>query len=142
MSKGNAFTTDYLSMVFNAAAIANICDNAATSPLTSLYLALHTAAPGDAGSQSTNECVYGGYARKAVARNSTGFTVSGQSVTLTANQDFPEATSGTETATHWSIGTASTGTGKILYHGTITPNISIAVGVTPRLTTGSTVSED
>lgn len=48
MSKGNTFELDFLKLVFNATAIANIADNAASSPLTSLYLALHTADPGEA----------------------------------------------------------------------------------------------
>ena len=40
------------------------------------------------------------------------------------------------------IGTASSGAGKVLYKGTVTPNISISTGVTPELTTASTVTED
>ena len=52
MSKGNTFELDLLALIFNATAIANIADNAAASPLTSLYVALHTADPGEAGSQT------------------------------------------------------------------------------------------
>jgi hypothetical protein len=59
-----------------------------------------------------------------------------------ANIDFPAATGGSETATHFSIGTAATGAGKVLYKGPITPTIAIATGVTPRLTTGTNVNED
>lgn len=142
MSKSNTFETDVLALIFNGTPIGNIADNAGTSPLTNLYIALHTADPGDAGNQGTNECAYGGYARQAVARSSGGFTVSGNEASLTSNVDFPQATSGTETATHFSIGTAASGTGKILYHGTISPNISISTGVSPRLTTGTTITED
>jgi hypothetical protein len=140
--KSDTFENDLLKLIFNATAIANIADNAASSPATSFYLALHTADPTDAGNQSSNECAYTSYAREAVARTSGGFTVSGSSCTLTANVDFTEATGGTETATHFSVGTAVSGTGKILYAGTITPNISISTGVTPRLTTGTTITED
>lgn len=142
MSKGNTFENDLVALIFNATAVANIADNAATAPLTSLYLSLHTADPGEAGDQTTSECTYTGYARQAVARTSGGFTVSGNQATLAANVDFPAATAGTETATYFAVGTASSGTGKILYSGTITPNISISSGVTPRLTTGTTITED
>lgn len=142
MSKGNTFENDILKLIFNGAAIANLADNAASAPLTDLYLALHTADPGEAGSQTTSECAYGSYARKSVARSGAGFTVSGNQVTLAANQDFPAATSGSETATHFSIGTASSGAGKVLYKGGISPTIAISTGVTPRLTTGTTITED
>lgn len=142
MSKGNTFENDILLLIFNATAIANIADNAASSPLGSLYVALHTGDPGEGGSQTTSECAYGSYARVAVTRSGAGWTVTNNSVSPAANIDFPEATSGTETATHASVGTASSGAGKILYKGAISPNISISSGVTPRLTTASTITED
>lgn len=142
MSKSNTFENDWLLLIFNGTTIANLANNASTSPLTSLYLALHSADPGEAGNQSTNEVAYGGYARKAVTRDNTGFTVSGNAVTLAADQDFPACASGTATATHFSIGTASSGTGKILYSGAITPTLSISTGTTPGLGTGTTITED
>ena len=49
MAKSSTFESDLLKLVFQGAAIANIADNAASSPLTSLYVALHTADPGAAG---------------------------------------------------------------------------------------------
>lgn len=142
MSKGNTFENDWLKLIFNATAIANIADNAATGPLTNLYVSLHTADPGEAGDQTTNEVSYTSYARVAVARTSGGWTVTGNSVSPAANIDFPAATGGTATATHFAVGTASSGAGKLLYSGTVTPNISISSGVTPRLTTASTITED
>lgn len=142
MSKGNTFENDWLKLIFNATAIANIADNAASSPLTNLYVSLHTADPGEAGDQTTSEATYTSYARVAVARTSGGFTVTGNSVSPAANIDFPAATGGTNTITHFAIGTASSGAGKLLYSGTVTPNISVSSGVTPRLTTASTVTED
>jgi hypothetical protein len=142
MSKGDTFENDLLKLIFNAAAIANIADNAGSSPLTNLYVALHTADPGEAGSQTTSEATYTSYARVAIARTSGGFTVSANSVSPAANIDFPAATGGTNTITHFSIGTVSSGAGKILYSGTVTANIAVSSGVTPRLTTASTVTED
>ncbi|NIT14191.1 MAG: hypothetical protein GTN99_08135 [Candidatus Dadabacteria bacterium] len=142
MSKGNTFENDLIGLIFNGTAIANIADNASTSPLTDLYLSLHTGDPGEAGDQTTSEAAYTSYARQAVARTSSGFTVSGNQVTLTADVDFPEATGGTETITHFAIGTAASGAGKVLYSGTVTPNVSVVTGVIPRLTTGTTVTED
>lgn len=142
MSKGNTFENDWLLLVFNATGIANIADNASSSPLTNLYVSLHTGDPGEAGDQTTNECAYTSYARVAVARSGSGWTVSGNSVSPAAEIAFPAATGGTETATHFAVGTAASSTGKILYKGTVAPNISISSGVTPKLTTATAITED
>lgn len=142
MSKGNTFENDWLKLIFNATAIANIADNAGASPLTNLFVSLHTADPGEAGDQTTNETTYTSYARVSVARSGSGWTVTANSVSPTANIDFPTATGGTATITHFAVGTASSGAGKILYKGTVSPNISVSTGVTPRLTTASTITED
>lgn len=142
MSKGDTFENDLLRLIFNATAIGNIADNAATSPLTQLFVSLHTADVGEAGSQTTNEVAYTGYARVGVNRNTGGWTVTANSVSPAANIDFGACTAGTATATHWAVGTASTGTGKVLYKGTISPTIAISSGVTPRLTTATAVTED
>lgn len=143
MSKGNTFENDLLQLIFNATAIANIADNAATSPLTNLYVSLHTADPGEAGDQTTNETAYTGYARVAVARTSGGWTVSANSVSPVANIDFGECTAAPGAAvTHAAIGTASSGTGKVLYKGALSASITMATGVIPRIATGSTITED
>lgn len=140
--KSDTFENDLLKLIFNATAIANMADNAAASPLTNLYVALHTADPGDAGSQTTSEVAYTSYARVAVARTSGGWTVTGNSVSPVATINFPACTGGTATATHFSVGVASSGASKILYAGALTPSISISTGVTPQLTTASTITED
>lgn len=117
--KGNTISADWLKLLFRATAIANIADNAASSPLTSLYFSLHTADPGAGGNQTTNEAAYTSYARAAVTRDSSGFGITSQTISPVANVAFPAATGGTEVETHWSVGTASSGTGKILYSGPI-----------------------
>jgi len=124
-------------------AIANIADNAATAPLTDLYVSLHTADPGEAGTQATSETAYTGYARVAVARSTAGWTVTNNSVSPAANVTFGECTAAPGTAiTHFAVGVASTGTTKVLYKGTFTPNVTMAVGVIPILKSTSTITED
>jgi len=143
MSKGNTFENDFLKLIFNGTGIANLADNTATSPLTNLYLSLHTADPGEAGDQTTSEISYTGYARVAVARTTGGFTVSANVVSLVADVVFGAMTAGAGgTITHFAIGTAASGTGKVLWKGTYTPNQTVAVGVTPKINAGSLVSED
>lgn len=145
-SKGNTFENDILKLIFNATAIANIADNAASSPLTDLRIGLHTADPGEAGDQTTSEVAisaYGQYVRKLVARTTGGWTVTNNSVSPVAAIDFDQMSSGTgATFTHFGIGTASSGAGKLLYSGTLTPNIVVSNGVIPRIGVTSTITED
>lgn len=142
MSKGDTFENDLLKLIFNATAIGNMADNAASSPLTNLYVSLHTADPGEAGSQTTSEATYTSYARVAVARTSSGWTVTANSVSPAATISFPACTGGTNSITHFAVGTASSGAGKVLYKGTVTPNIAVSSGVTPQLTTSTAITED
>jgi hypothetical protein len=142
MSKSNTFENDWLKLIFNGTAIANIADNAAASPLTSFYVALHTADPGEAGDQTTNEAAYTGYARVAVARTTGGWTVTGNSVSPTSDITFPIGTAGGGTATHFSVGVAASGASKILYSGTLAPNVALGAGITPKVTTATTITED
>lgn len=142
-SKGNTFENDLLKLIFNATAIANIADNAASSPLTNLYVGLHTSDPGEAGDQTSNEISYTGYSRVAVARSGSGWTVTNNSVSPVANIDFGQMSGGAGgTVTHFLVGSASSSTGKLLYKGTVTPNISVSSGVIPRLTTATAITED
>jgi len=138
MSKSNALENALLLAIFNATAIANLLDNAASSPLTTLPVALHTADPAEGGSQSTSEIAYTGYARVNVTRSGAGWTVTGNSVSPAANIDFGVMTAGAGgTVTHFSVGT-----GVGMYSGTVTPNIVVTNGIAPRLTTTSTITED
>ncbi|MDP3855329.1 hypothetical protein [Phenylobacterium sp.] len=142
MSKGNTFENDLLKLVFNATAIANLADNATSAPLTSLYVSLHTADPGEAGTEATSECGYTPYARAAVARTAGGWAVALSSVSPVADISFPMATGGSETATHFAVGVAASGATKVLYKGAINPTIAISNGVQPMLTTATAISED
>lgn len=143
MSKSNTFENDLLLLIFNATPIANLADNASSGPLTSLEIAGHTADPGEAGNQTTSECTYTSYARVPVARSALGWTVTGNSVSPVAVIPWPASTGGSSnTITYFSVGTDHTGTGKILYSGTVTPNLTVTTGVTPQLSTATTITED
>jgi hypothetical protein len=141
MAKGNTFTNSLLKLIFNGTTVANLAENASSAPLANLYIALHTADPTASGIQTSNEIGYTGYGRVAVARTSAGFTVSGDVVNFAAAVNFPAGTGGAGTATYFSIGTAQTGTGEILYSGPISPTITCGNGVTPQLTSASTITE-
>jgi hypothetical protein len=144
MGKSSAFDNDWLKLVFQGTGIANLADNTVTSPLTNLFVALHTADPGVGGTQATNEIAYTGYNRATVARSAVGWTVTGASVSPAADITFGLMTAGAGgTATFASIGVSVTPAAatKILYSGTLTPNIVVANGTTPIVKAGSTIVE-
>lgn len=136
-----------LKLYLNATAISLIADNTATTPSTEVWVALHTADPGDTGTQGTNEAAYTGYTRIAVARTTGGWivgSVAAGSAQPVSAVTFPQATStSTSTITHASIGmTSATTDGVIIASGTVSPNINISQNVTPNLTTGSSFTLD
>lgn len=143
MSKGNTFENDLMKLIFNATAIGNIADNAATSPDTNFYVSLHTADPGEAGDQTTSETSYTGYARVAVARTSGGWTVTTNTAANAATITFGACTSGTPVITHFAVGRLVSGAGKLLYSGALTASLSVSPGITPSFAIGAlTISED
>lgn len=146
MSKSNTYENDWLLLVFNNTAIADIGDVAglrASTTAGSLWVALYTADPAEAGTAITSETAYTGYARVAVARSGAGWVVTANSVSPAANVDFAECTAVPGGAiTHFGVVNSASGAGKLLYRGTMTPNITMAVGVIPRVKSTSTITED
>jgi hypothetical protein len=144
MPLGSTFESDLLNLFLCAKAVANIADNAGSSPATVTWNSLHTADP-SSGTQGTSEVALTGYTRISVARSTTGYAVSGSgpaSASPVAAITFPQLTStSTGTATHWGVGLSSATTGgKLLACGTISPNINLGQNVTPQLTTASSIT--
>lgn len=126
MSKGNTFENDLLLLIFNNVNIALIGDATGirgSTAVGNLYIALHTADPGEAGAATANEATYTGYARLAVIRSVAGWTVAGNQVSNAALASFGLCTAGTNTLTHFSIVTDLAGASKILYKGTLGASI-------------------
>jgi hypothetical protein len=139
LSKGNTFENDLLLLIFNNTNAADIGDATGlrgSSSAGSLYVCLHTADPGEAGNATTNECAYTSYARVAVARSGSGWTVTGNAVTNAALIQFPQCTGGSETATYFSITVASSSTSKILYKGALSASLAISSGIQPQFAAG------
>lgn len=131
MSASNVFETDILELIFNGTGIDNIADNTATSPATNLYVSLHTASPDEGGSQSSSEATYTSYARVAVARTSSGWTISGDTAENTAQIAFPACTGGTNVVTHFGIGTGASGLTDLLFYGELTNPLNVSNGIYP-----------
>src|SRR5262245_75310 len=146
MSIGDTTENAILALIYTATAWANYADNADSSPQTNVGVSLHTADPGDSGTASTSEITYTSYTRVNVARSGSGWTVTNNSVSPNSAIAFPAGTGGSGTATHFatakSNATPPTGAQTLLWSGTVTPNIVTGSGVTPQLTTASTITLD
>jgi hypothetical protein len=132
VSKGNTTETDVLELIFKATALS-------WNANTNLYIALHTADPGEAGSQTTSEASYASYARVTVARSGAGWNVSAGSASNAALIQFPQCTGGSETLTYVSIGTASSGAGQILYSGALNASLAVSNLIQPQFSIGALV---
>jgi hypothetical protein len=138
MPKSTTACNDILALLFNATAIANIADNAASSPLTNLYLSLHTANPGVGGSQTTNETAYTNYVRVAVLRTTSGWSVPSAGATANAALvQFAQCGVTGATITYVAIGTASSGTGKVLYAGALSSSLAVQNLIQPQFAISS-----
>lgn len=140
MSLSNAAEQALLDHIFLNLDWANIGDaaglqNSATAG--SLYVALHTADPGETGDQTTNEIAYTSYARVAVPRSGAGWSRTGSTVSNFALVQFPQCTGGSGTATYFSIGTDSSGTGQIILSGALNSPLSISSGIQPQFAAGA-----
>jgi hypothetical protein len=138
MSKGNTTENDLVKFMFQGTAM--------PSYGSILYIAFHTADPGEGGAQNTSESAYPDYARVAIARTSGGWQVVGNQSDNLVEITFPECNASfgvsTETETHVSIGTASSGAGQILYSGALSQPIIVSALQTPRFPIGSLIAQE
>ena len=140
MSMTNAAEQALLDLLFLNVDWANVGDaaglqNSATAG--SFFISLHSADPGEAGNQSTNEISYTGYARVGVNRTAGGWTRTVSTIANTALVQFGQCTGGTATATFFGIGTDSTGAGNLLLKGALNASLSISNGIQPQFAAGA-----
>lgn len=139
MSMSNALANGLLLLLYNATTFANYAVNATSSPQTNVEVAAHSATPGAGGSASTNEIAYTSYARAVVARTSGGWTVTAGSCSPVAAISWPAGTGGSGTITFFSTCKSGGGAAQLLDFGTVTPNLTTGSGITPQLSTASTI---
>lgn len=124
MPKSSAYANDIQKLIFNGTALPGAYG-------ANYFIALHTGDPGVGGSQSTNESTLPSYARQSLSKDTSGFTVTGGTASNAVAIVFPALTNGeTVTYTHFSLGTASTGAGRILHSYTIKNALNQDVSVT------------
>lgn len=142
MPKSTTTCNNFLKLVFNATAWANMADNAATSPYTNLYLSLHTADPGVGNTQTTNETAYTNYVRIPIVRTSGGWTVSTNTATNAALAQFAQCGVTGATITHVAIGTNLSGAGNVLYAGALNSSLAVANGIQPQFAASALVATE
>lgn len=137
MSLGDTAESDVLRLLFNNVDWANVGDAGGirgSVAAGSFYISLHTANPGETGTQTTSEAAYTSYARVGVARSAGGWTISGTAPTQSANVaaiTFPQCTGGPETETHFEVGRASSGAGEAIFIGALGASLAVANLITP-----------
>ncbi len=124
MSLSNTAETAILEQIFEGTALP-------WNSNTDLWIALHTADPGEAGTATTDEATYTSYARVALSR-STGFNVSGNTISNAALAQFPQSTGGSNVITYASIVTTSAGAGTIIVRAALSSSITVTSGVQPQ----------
>lgn len=143
MPKSTAMSNSIINLAYRAAAWANVADNAASSPLTSVSVSLHTASPTAGGSgQNENETAYTNYARQSPTRGSGWVAASGGATSNAAQINFPQCGVTGATITHVGTGTASSGAGNMWHYGALNSSLAVANGITPQFAIGAlTITE-
>lgn len=149
-SKGNAFETALLTLIFNNTNIANIGDATGLRGSTAagnFYVRLYTSATTVDDTNIGTECAYTGYVARGVAvpRTAGGWTISGNNASNTAAITFGACTAGSETIRYFAIWMDNTNTTEAyrLFWGQLTADLAVSAGITPEFAIGDLdVNED
>lgn len=121
----------------DAAEIGDATGLRGSSTAGSFFIGLHTADPTDSSTdQQDSEATYTGYARVAVARNSTQWNVTAGIMDNTNAITFPACTASSSTVTHVSVGETSSGAGTPFLIGALDASLAITAGITPSFAAG------
>lgn len=136
MPKSTNTCNRLLQLIFNAVAWPNIADNASTAALANLFVSLHTADPGIGNAQTTNEVAYTNYVRIPIVRTAGGWTVATNTAVNTALAQFAQCGATGAAASHVAIGTSLSGAGNVLYAGSLSATLAIALNIQPQFSAG------
>ena len=142
MPKSTNTCNNFLALLYNATAWANIADNAASSPITNIYVALATATGAVGDTMSTNEATYTNYARQTVARTTSGWTApASRSTSNVAQITFPQCGVTGNTITSAKAGKA-TGASDVFHYGDLNAPITVSNLIQPVFAIGAvTITE-
>ena len=144
MSATNVFENGLLSLIFENANYANVGDVTGlrgSSTAGVFWIGIHTTGPDDTSTQSTNEATYTGYtgagARQSVARSTAGWSVASGVADNDSVITYGACTGGTNTITHFIIGSDQTGTGNAFLVGALGASLAVSSGITPSFAAGA-----
>lgn len=142
MPKSTATCNNLLALIYNATPWANIADNAASAPVTNIYVALATASYAVSSTMSSNEATYTNYVRQTVARSTGGWTApSSRSTGNAAQITFPQCGASGNTITSAATGKAA-GASDIFHYGDLNAPITVSNLIQPVFAIGSvTITE-
>lgn len=140
MSATNVFENGLLSLIFENANYANVGDATGlrgSSTAGNFFISLHTANPNETGNQTTTEAAYTSYARVSVARSTAGWSVAAGVADNDSAIPFPAATGGSETESHFGVGSDVSGAGNLFLWGALTATLAVSSGITPSFAIGA-----
>lgn len=140
MSATNTLENGMLSLLFENANYANVGDATGLRGSTTagvFNISLHTADPGEAGTQTTNESAYTNYVRVSVARSTAGWTVTSGNCENDASITYATCGATGQTLTHFGIGHDASGAGTLHLKGGLTSSLSVSNGITPSFAAGA-----
>jgi hypothetical protein len=142
MSATNVFENGLLSLIFENANYANVGDATGLRGSTTagvFYVSLHTADPGETGTQTTSETAYTNYLRSggSVARSTAGWTVTSGVADNDGVITYAACGVTGATITHFGIGSDSSGTGNLFLKGALSASLAVSSGITPSFAAGA-----
>ncbi len=142
MSATNVFENGLLSLIFENANYANVGDATGLRGSTTagvFYVSLHTADPGETGSQTTSETAYTNYLRSggSVARSTAGWTVTSGVADNDGAITYATGGASGATLTNFGIGSDSTGAGNLFLKGALSASLAVSSGITPSFAAGA-----
>lgn len=143
MPKSTSLCNSMLALLYNATAIADVAENDSSSPMTNIYVSLHSASLSASSNQSSNETPYTNYARQATARSTLGWDApSGGATQNAAAIEFPQCGVTGGTITSGATGKGSSGAGIIWHYGDLNASIAVSNQIQPRFPAGAvTITE-
>lgn len=142
MPKSTSSSNALVALIYNATPWANIADNAAASPITTVYVALATASYSVSSTLASNETAYTNYVRQSTARTTGGWTAPASGATSNAAAiEYPQC--GVTGATITSAATGkTTGAAEIFHFGDLNASIAVSNLIQPRFPIGAvTITE-
>ena len=138
MSKSNSTENDVLKAIL-------VGTDPSWRANATLYVSLHNADPGEAGTQTSNETgggVYAAYVRQPITK-ATGWTDGGSTFTNAALIQFPQCVGTGDVIKYVAVGTLVSGAGQILYSGQLSADLTVANLIQPQFAIGSlSIAED